>query len=299
MTSTSAPPSPGPPNGSRPPAPSSTSCSRSFALHPDSVVHLHAALNSQVDRLTGEILDAEVAGPWKGTQPHQQLAAWAPRAGLSFENTARLMALAESLMLGRRDGSLLRLELSWGIGMGHVFDGRIVTGSHGASGELGHVSIDPAGPPCDCGRRGCLWLYAGAGTVIDEARTVLGPAAGLADIARAAAAGDSACRRTLCQAGEAVGEALATVCNLLGPDVVAVGGELSALGQPLLTAIRRRLLDQALPLTARHVELVLSRVGDDPMPVIDASHTSLLNDESVVASALQRALGRSDAGTGA
>ena len=86
------------------------------------------------------------------------------------------------------------------------------------------------------------------------------------------------------------------MCNLLGPDVVAVGGELSALGQPLLTAIRRRLLDQALPLTARHVELVLSRVGDDPMPVIDAAHTSLLNDESVVASALQRALGRPDAG---
>ena len=260
-------------------------------LSADAVVHLHAAVNSQVDRLTGELLDAEVAGPWKGTQPHRELAAWVPRAGLSFENTARLLTLAESLVLGRQEGSLLRLELSWGIGMGQVFNGQIVTGVHGASGELGHVSIDAAGPLCGCGRRGCLWLYAGAGKVIDRVRTVLGPTAELPELARAAAEGNSTCRRELSKAGDAVGEALATVCNLLGPDVVAIGGELSVLGEPLLNAIRQRLMQQVLPLTARHLELLLSRVGDDPVPIISAAHTSLLNDEDVVASALHRALG--------
>src|SRR5699024_9715679 len=138
-TSASAPPSPGPPTGWRPPTPSSLSSSgsstcllppsspptrprtprstaspesssqlRQLVLSADAVVHLHAAVNSQVHRLTGEILDAEVAGPWKGTQPHRELAAWVPRAGLSFENTARLLTLAESLVLGRQEGSLLR-----------------------------------------------------------------------------------------------------------------------------------------------------------------------------------------------
>src|SRR5699024_6028104 len=256
-------------------------------LSADAVVHLHAAVNSQVDRLTGEILDAEVAGPWKGTQPHRELAAWVPRAGLSFENTARLLTLAESLVLGRQEGSLLRLELSWGIGMGQVFNGQIVTGVHGASGELGHVSIDAAGPLCGCGRRGCLWLYAGAGKVIGRVRTVLGPTAELPELARAAAEGNSTCRRELSKAGDAVGEAMATVCSLRGRDVVALGGAQAGLSQP----IRLRLIRQVPPRAGRALDRLPSRAGPGRVPVVSAAHTSLLNDEDVVASALHRALG--------
>lgn len=261
-----------------------------LSLRASDVVHLHAAVNSQVDRLSGVILEAEVAGPWKGAQPRERLDTWTPHAEMTMENTARLLTLAESLVLGRREASLIRAELSWGIGMGHVFAGQIVTGTHGASGELGHVSIDAFGPRCGCGRRGCLWLFAGAGRVIEGARATLGPGAGLPEIARAAAAGDRTCLGLLTAAGAAVGEGLATVCNLLGPDVVTIGGELATCGQPLLAAIRARLMDQALPLTTRHMELRLSSIGEDPRAVITAGHSNLLNDAGVIASTLEHAL---------
>ncbi|MGY1683102.1 ROK family protein [Geodermatophilus sp. SYSU D01176] len=118
-----------------------------------------------------------------------------------------------------------------GIGGAAVLGGRVVTGSAGWAGEVGHVCVDPEGPACRCGSTGCLEQYAG--------RHALLAAAGLpldtppAEVVARASAGDADVRRALDAAARALGVALAGVVNVLDLPAVVLGGHLAALAGPL------------------------------------------------------------------
>jgi predicted NBD/HSP70 family sugar kinase len=116
-----------------------------------------------------------------------------------------------------------------GIGGAAVLGGRVLTGSAGWAGEVGHVCVDPDGPRCRCGSTGCLEQYAG--------RHALLAAAGLprdtppAEVV--ARAGDADVQRALDSAARALGVALAGVLNVLDLPAVVLGGHLAALAEPL------------------------------------------------------------------
>jgi predicted NBD/HSP70 family sugar kinase len=113
-----------------------------------------------------------------------------------------------------------------GIGCGLVVHGRVVAGAHGVAGEIGHVTVDPSGPLCHCGNRGCVEAIAGEAAIVRQVRDATG--AELPDAAAAlglAREGVAGARDVYARAGEAIGRGIATVANLLGPERVIISGE--------------------------------------------------------------------------
>jgi predicted NBD/HSP70 family sugar kinase len=128
-----------------------------------------------------------------------------------------------------------------GIGGGIVLDSRPVEGNHGWAGEIGHVCVDPNGPRCSCGARGCLEAYAGHRALASGARLpAMTPAA---EILAAAQGASTAARQTLDGAAAALGRAVAAVVNVLDVSDVVLGGDLATLF-PALDAGMRRELDE-------------------------------------------------------
>ncbi|MBQ1048250.1 ROK family protein [Micromonospora sp. C51] len=181
---------------------------------------------------------------------------------LVVDNEANLAALGE-LHAGAAPGSFLHISGEVGIGAGIVLDGALFRGARGWSGEIGHIPVRPDGPPCRCGGRGCLELYAGQEAILS--------AAGLAGadlpadrastrLTQLATAEHPAVLRALAEAGTAIGVTVASVVNLLDLDTVVLGGGYAPLTgwlrPPVLAEIERRVLTAAWsPVTVRPATL--------------------------------------------
>src|SRR6185312_13532177 len=139
---------------------------------------------------------------------------------------------------GRRN--VLGIALAGTVGGAVLVDGRLVLGTTGNAGHIGHVCVDPFGPPCPCGGRGCLSVLAGGAAIEQWAEThgYPGPSASAAMVAEAAQRGEPVALATLRRAGEAVGVAAAGAVTLLDLDVVVISGPVAtAGGAPLFDAI--------------------------------------------------------------
>jgi glucokinase len=177
-----------------------------------------------------------------------------PGRRVVIENDANLAVLAEHrLGAARGFDHVLMVTLGTGIGGGMVLDGRVYVGSAGFSGEIGHMVVDPAGPPCPCGRRGCWERFAsGAGLGVlareaalagqlDEVVRVAGgdpESVRGEDVSAAAAAGDPAARQVIEQVGAWVGFGLANLACVLDPQCFVLGGGVVQAGDLLLEAAR-------------------------------------------------------------
>ena len=152
---------------------------------------------------------------------------------MKVDNDANLAALAESIYSYDVD-SLIAIKASTGIGAGIIVGGAIVRGARGAAGEIGHVVIDPHGHFCSCGGRGCLETVIGSDALVEQARTILArhpqPSPEKFEMLVAmAGAGNVTCQRVLREAAATLGAAIGSLCNVLNPEVVVLGG---AFGRP-------------------------------------------------------------------
>src|SRR5438874_10820782 len=147
-----------------------------------------------------------------------------------LENDANCFALAEA-----RDGAALGRALVFGVilgtgvGGGLVIDGRVRAGPQHSAGEWGHHAIDPAGPPCYCGQRGCVETLLSGAALEAAYRAAGGPPLAAAEIAARAATGERAARDVVDRYLDRFGRALVNVIDVLDPDVVVLGGGLSKL----------------------------------------------------------------------
>jgi glucokinase len=177
-----------------------------------------------------------------------------PNRRIMIENDANFAAWAEH-RLGSAQGytHVLMVTLGTGIGGGLIVDGRVQVGAHGFAGEIGHMVVDPAGPPCPCGRRGCWERYAsggGLGVLAREAalagrlpevvRLSGGDAESVRgeDVSAAAAAGDPDAQRVVAEVGWWVGFGLANLVGVLDPQCIVLGGGLVGAGDLLLNSAR-------------------------------------------------------------
>lgn len=195
-------------------------------------------------------------------------------------NEANFGALAE-LWLGEDIPSdFVHVSAEIGIGGAVVMNGRLLRGTRGYAGELGHVPVRPDGPECVCGGRGCLEQYAGEEAVLRAAR--LSPGSGRVGLlAERAAEGDKDVRRALRDAGEALGVALTGAVNLLDPDAVVLGGELAELAPWLLPALEEELAGRT---AGRSCAVTVSRLGPAG-PLLGAAHSvvrGVLDDPAAV-----------------
>ena len=152
------------------------------------------------------------------------------RLPVRLENDANCFALAEAQAgSGRGYRLVFGVILGTGVGGGIVQEGRMWTGSQHIAGEWGHHAVDPAGPTCYCGRRGCVETLL-SGPALEQAYRAAGGVTGsAAEIAVRAAAGDATAATVLARYVDHFGRALANVINILDPDVVVLGGGLSNL----------------------------------------------------------------------
>ena len=156
-----------------------------------------------------------------------------------LENDANVAALGEKwLGAGRAVDGLCMITLGTGVGGGVVLDGRIWHGMTGMAGELGHITVDPEGPLCGCGNRGCVEQFASATAIERMAREAAarGQAPELAraarenpnfsaeTVCRLAQAGDPAAREIFARAGRALGIAVAALVNTFNLPMYVVGG---------------------------------------------------------------------------
>ncbi|MFE2433497.1 ROK family protein, partial [Streptomyces sp. NPDC059409] len=200
---------------------------------------------------------------------------------LTVDNEANFGALAE-LWLG--DGTprdFLHVSAEIGIGAAVVFDGRLLRGTRGFAGELGHVPVRPDGPECPCGGRGCLEQYAGEKAVLRAAGVEPGEdRVGL--LAGRATEGDDEVRRAQREAGTALGIALTGAVNLLDPEGVVLGGALAGLAPWLVPSLREELAGRT---AGSACPVAVSELGPQG-PLLGAAHSvvrAVLDDPGAVA----------------
>jgi fructokinase len=155
-------------------------------------------------------------------------------APIAFANDANCFALAEAAYGAARGAKMaFGVILGTGVGGGVVYrqagQPRVWDGAQGIAGEWGHLVLDPvAGPPCYCGRRGCVEQYLSGPAVERAYQTRAGEELSLPEIA-ARTSQDAVARDVLREFIEAYGRAIASVINILDPDAIVLGGGLSNL----------------------------------------------------------------------
>ncbi|MEU6377216.1 ROK family transcriptional regulator [Streptomyces sp. NPDC046909] len=198
----------------------------------------------------------------------------------TVDNEANFGALAELWLGDATPHDFLHVSAEIGIGAALVVGGGLLRGIRGFAGELGHVPVEPEGPRCPCGGRGCLEQYAGEEAVLRAAGLEPGEdRVGL--LAGRAAEGDEAVRRALRDAGRALGVALTGAVNLLDPESVVLGGELSGLAPWLLPTLESELARRT---AGPPCPVSVSRLGPEG-PLLGAAHSvirAVLDDPAAV-----------------
>jgi predicted NBD/HSP70 family sugar kinase len=182
-----------------------------------------------------------VPGPYTGARPGFPAVSWKKQlapdgvdtafgerfgAPVVVDNNTRLAALAEAISRPDAVDNLIYLRLSDGVGGGLVVSGRLVTGSRGFAGELGHVTANPSGAPCRCGKRGCLETIASVPAILKACSDAGADVETLDDLAEAVAKGDPAVDAVLREVGSTVGRVLGAAAMTLNPREVVMGGEI-------------------------------------------------------------------------
>jgi glucokinase len=194
-------------------------------------------------------------------------------------NDGSAFTLAEAILgAGRGAPTVVAFTLGTGIGGGIAINGKLHLGLGGTAGELGHQTVDPNGPLCVCGSRGCLEVFAsgpaiaamGARAVIQRLTTRIGELAGNdldritpETVMQAAEAGDMVARDILEQAGAYLGLGLANCANILCPDRVIIGGGASQLGEWLLAPAREMVKQHCRVVPAERIQILLSVLGNN------------------------------------
>ena len=228
------------------------------------VVGAGLALPGIVSVEAGTVLRAPNLG-WSDVRPAPHLALALGGLSLTVGNEADLAALTIAEPTPGRHGAhrdFIYLSGEIGIGGAFVVGGSVMAGSHGWAAEIGHVCVDPSGPPCPCGSRGCLERYAGRQAMLGNAG--MPPTAATADLVARHRAGDPAAMASVNTAGQALGVALAGVINVLDIPIVVLGGHLSQIADLMRLPLEALLLTRVI--SAQWVAPTVLTAAADPAP---------------------------------
>lgn len=212
------------------PAPGDTA--RDLAVLAGSVQAIHTRWGFRVDQV-GVALPATLdaggrvtAWPnrpsWLGLALAGALRDMCPGALVGIADDGDLAALAEAAAAGCTD--LIYLGVGTGVGGGIVLDGRLCPGPSRGSCEIGHLLIDRAGPPCECGRRGCLQAFSSGSAVLRRAAELRGGACTFTELRDGWVAGVPWAAAAVREACEALATALVGLTELVHPSLAVVGG---------------------------------------------------------------------------
>jgi glucokinase len=182
------------------------------------------------------------------------------------ENDADAAALAEANWgVGRESSRFLYVTISTGIGVGIILSGELYRGVAGAHPEIGHQVIDPSGPRCYCGARGCWEVLASGPAMAAWVRRQDPGSAELsaARICELARGGDELARHAVEREGYYIGIGLANLITIFAPDTVAVGGGVMKSADLLLPRVRRVIGEIATQVPLEKIRIAMASLGPD------------------------------------
>ena len=200
------------------------------------------------------------------------------RLPVELGNDGDLGAMAEHLRgVGRGVSDLVFVSGEVGIGGGVVVDGRLIRGAGGYAGEIGHMSVDPRGALCRCGRRGCWETQISDEAVL--AATDAPEGTSLEQVLAAYARGEPWTQAGVERVGRALGRGVANLVNIFNPALIVFGGAVRHVflaTEPLV----REVLHSALVAPSEHVQLAVAGLGDDSVAVgaAELAFAPLLDD---------------------
>lgn len=231
-----------------------------------------------LDPNTGVIINPPNLPCWRDF-PLAEIVSEAHHLPVKVENDANAAALAEAKWGAARGyRNAFYVCIGTGIGTGIVLDGAIYHGRTGAAGEGGHMGIDPDGPQCGCGKRGCIEALASGPAIARRAQHLVqsGAVSMLTDMAggnaasitselvgKASSEGDAVAQAVMRETLDLLSYWLGNIVDLLEPDVIVIGGGVAAMLTPYLGEIRDRWQGACVNPSPEKTHLVLARYGEE------------------------------------
>jgi len=223
-------------------------------------VALGFGVPSRIDQRSGHALKS-VNIPLEGVDLRDRMR---EQHGLpvALDNDANAAAIAE-WQVGAARGArhVVMLTLGTGVGGGLILDGRPYRGATGSGAELGHIVLEPGGPPCGCGGHGHLESFA-AGPAADRvARSLYGDGSDAHELVRRGRDGEPEAVEALAGIGRYLGSGIATFVNVFEPELVVVGGGFGDAGELLLGPAREVVAVEGLEPARDNVRIVEAELG--------------------------------------
>ncbi len=199
---------------------------------------------------------------------------------VTIDNDTRGLAYGEYMQgvgAHKEAKEVLYINLSWGLGLGIILNGKIYTGKSGFSGEFGHISIFDNEILCQCGKKGCMQteigghalyreiierIHAGETSILSD-RVLKGEEITLAHIIKAIEQGDVLCLEVLTSVGHKLGRQLAGLINIFNPELVIIGGSLAATGEILRLPVETVVRTYTLNLVSSDTDIVVAELGQE------------------------------------
>lgn len=239
-----------------------------------------------VDASTGKVKLSHHVRGWENI-PLQKLLENKLGVAAKVDNDANVAALGEYRFgAGQGYTSLFYITISTGVGGGWILNGQPWRGFEGMAGEIGHMIVDPAGPLCLCGKRGCVERFASGPYMAQDVREILKKEMEDTEqgikikgeilrslvgnnlelitgkiVSEASNSGDELAREFLSRSAWALGVAIGNVANLINPQLFVLGGGVTKAGDNFWQVLRKTARETALPEV--NFELVPANLGDD------------------------------------
>lgn len=200
---------------------------------------------------------------WRDVPMGERLTALWP-VPVAVDNDTKAAALAEKLFgVAQQERDFVMIAGHSGLGGALYLGGRLVRGSGGFAGELGHITAVPGGRVCGCGDRGCLEAYLAERAVVEQLAERSVSVTGYRAAAAACASGDTDALALLDELGDLLGRVLADLIDVLNPELIVLGGSLTHVVPFLLPAIERRLTSPALAGVREPCRVTASQLGPE------------------------------------
>lgn len=193
-------------------------------------------------------------------------------------NDANIAALGENWIgAGNQANNLIAVTLGTGVGGGIIANGSMISGENGTAGEIGHITVDPEGHDCNCGRKGCLETITSATGIVRQGMTLIKehPESELAayyhkhedisakDIFDLANQGDELCKQVIHHTADVLGLAIANIAIVINPSKILIGGGVSQAGEDFISQIEKQFKKYALPRVSDICEFKIAELGND------------------------------------
>lgn len=220
-------------------------------------------LGGHVNGATGVVVESPFLG-WHDV-PLRRLVVERMNLPVVIENDVNTLAVAEQWFgAGSSFPSFALVTIGVGVGCALVLDGQLWRGVSGAAGEFGHMVVDPEGPECHCGKRGCLEAVVGDAAIAGAMSAAAGRRiTKVSQVVARAHAGDLDAQQVFTQAGLALGRAIAALLNLLNPPLVILSGEGITASDLFIDALRAELDRDAFSTTAGNCTVLVRPLPDE------------------------------------